>query len=310
MERSNWTYYPVEKVQIGYDAASSVCRAAEQHHRRRVFVLTSRSVAGTSTVESIVRGLGPAHVGTFAGMRAHVPLDDVFAATDAAGVAGADLLVAVGGGSVMDAAKLVALCLRYDLRDSTGLGEYAGFGAARTGAMHPPGIDGWTRIVAVPTTLSAAEFTWWSGGLDTATRKKRPYSHPHMMPRHVALDPAATLDTPRELFLSSGMKAVDHAVERLATLRTDVLTEVHCARSLELLWQGLTSVSADPDDLDARLRCQTGMALAMASPASGAKVGASHALGHALGAHNGVPHGLTSCVLLPAVLRWTEKHQP
>jgi len=172
--------------------------------------------------------------------------------------------------------------------------------------MHPAGADEWVRIVAVPTTLSAAEFTWWGGGLDPVQQTRKPYSHPYLVPQHIALDPEATRATPHELFLSSGMKAIDHAVERLATLRQDVLTELHSTRSLELLADGLVAVAGDADDMAARLRCLTGMALAMSSPASGGKVGASHALGHALGALNGVPHGLTSCVLLPAVLRWNQ----
>ena len=66
------------------------------------------------------------------------------------------------------------------------------------------------------------------------------------------------------------------------------------------------ATKAHPGDLDARLECQIGMWLAMAGASAGRGLGASHAIGHTLGGSFGVPHGLTSCVALPAVLRWNE----
>ena len=306
MNRSNWTYFPVEKVQIGYDAAESVRRAVTQRHRSRAFILTSRSLATSKTVRSIGTLLGERHIGSFDGLRAHVPLTGVLAAANAARAANADALVAVGGGSVMDAAKLVSMFLRMEIDGPAAFDRFEGFGDRLSGTMYPEDAQEWVRIHAVPTTLSAAEFTWWAAPLDPERRRRR-FVHPYLAPQHVALDPQATLETPRELFLSTGMKAVDHAVERLAAPGLDLLTELHATRGLEMLGRGLRSVAARPDDLNARLDCLTGTALTMSSPAAGARVGSSHALGHALGALLDVPHGLTTGVLLPSVLRWSRR---
>ena len=160
----------------------------------------------------------------------------------------------------------------------------------------------------MPTTLSAAEFTWWGGGLDTRRQVKEPYTQALAMPRTVILDPTATMSAPLSLFLATGMKAVDHAAERLTSMRRDALSDARCIHSLKMLSHALPWAHREPENLEARLECQTGMAVGMASPNTGVGVGASHAVGHALGGHNGVQHGLTSCVLLAPVMRWNAGH--
>src|SRR5207302_6388808 len=78
------------------------------------------------------------------------------------------------------------------------------------------------------------------------------------------------------------------------------------ADGLKRLSAGLAACHADPADLDARQDCQFGMWLAISGAGAGHGMGASHAIGHTLGGSYGVPHGITSCVLLPAVLKWNE----
>jgi maleylacetate reductase len=152
--------------------------------------------------------------------------------------------------------------------------------------------------------LSAAEFTWWGGALEPGTKAKKPYAHPMGTARTIILDPMATMSAPLDLILSTGMKAVDHAAERLTSVRRDELSDARSIHSLKLLSRGLRRVHDAPADLEARRACQTGMAIGMASPLTGVGVGASHAVGHALGGHSGIPHGLTSCAMLPSVMRW------
>jgi maleylacetate reductase len=127
-----------------------------------------------------------------------------------------------------------------------------------------------------------------------------------MVPRAVVLDPAATLSTPDTLWFSTGMKAVDHAVEQLCGGARSPYADAVASEGLRLLNQGLRGTKADGNDLDARQACQFGMWLAITGAAAGGGSGASHAIGHTLGGMCGVPHGLTSCVTLPSVLRWNE----
>ena len=158
---------------------------------------------------------------------------------------------------------------------------------------------------SVPTTLSAAEFTAFAGVTDAAARSKEGYTHTDMAPRAVILDPAMTLATPPQLWLSTGMKAVDHAVEQICNPERAPYADALSADGLRRLARGLAATKADPSDLDARLECQFGMWLAISGAGSGRGMGASHAIGHTLGGSYGVPHGITSCVTLPAVLAWS-----
>ena len=226
----------------------------------------------------------------FCGIGAHVPSDVVFAAADAARAAGADLLVAVGGGSVIDGTKLVQLLL-----------AVPGGDLQRCAAEAPPRLP--VRQVAVPTTLSAAEFGSGAGTTDPARRQKIVLRHPDLVPLAVVLDPALSRHTPQWLWLSTGIRAVDHAVETLCSIAANPYTDATAKQALALLDAGLRRSLADPADLAARSDCQTAAWLSMAAVPGGIPLGASHAIGHVLGGAFGVPHGHTSCVMLPAVLR-------
>jgi maleylacetate reductase len=158
----------------------------------------------------------------------------------------------------------------------------------------------------VPTTLSAAEFTPFAGVTDTNRRVKEGFTHPLLAPRAVILDPAMTLATPPPLWFSTGLKAVDHAVEQLCNPQRAPLADALAADGLKRLAAGLPAAKANAGDLDARQECQFGMWLAISGAGAGRGIGASHAIGHTLGGSYGVPHGITSGVTLPAVLQWNE----
>src|SRR6185312_9456206 len=133
---------------------------------------------------------------------------------------------------------------------------------------------------------------------------KQSYAHPLMIPRAVILDPAVTVHTPEWLFLSTGIRAVDHAVEGVCSAHAQPLSDGTCLQALRLLGPGLRGVKADPADLDARLDCQLGAWMSTFGSQGGVSMGASHGIGHVLGGTAGVPHGYTSCIMLPHVLRF------
>ena len=305
MQVVTYSYSMLERVVLGEPATTAILAEIERLGRRRVFVVTSRSVAAAAPFAAIVAALGEHCVGAFTEVSAHGPRECVIEAAAAAREARPDLLLAIGGGSAIDATKLVLLCLRHDITKTDELDAYRGFSTSQP-SVRPADEASWLRMVAVPTTLSAAEFTWFGGAYDAVRRVKDPYGFPLMAPQAIILDPALTLATPLPLFLSTGMKAVDHAAERLASLTIETLTEALSMQALRLLSNGLPRVKADPTDLPARLDCQKGMAIAMAGPNAGVGVGASHAIGHVLGGHSGVAHGHTSCILLPPVMRWNQ----
>jgi maleylacetate reductase len=214
----------------------------------------------------------------------------------------------VGGGSAIDATKVMQLCLWAGLTKPEHLDPYrAGRGPDRVKVADiPAGV----RMLAVPTTLSAAEFTPFAGVTDAARRVKEGYGHPMLAPRAVILDPAMTLSTPPMLWFSTGLKAVDHAVEQLCNPTRAPYADALAEDGLRRLTRGLAATKANSMDLDARLDCQFGMWLAMSGVGSGRGMGPSHAIGHTLGGTYGVPHGITSGIALPAVLKWSEGAAP
>jgi alcohol dehydrogenase class IV len=158
----------------------------------------------------------------------------------------------------------------------------------------------------VPTTLSGGEFSAISGVTDERTSVKELIRHPGIMPRTVILDPAVTVHTPQWLWLSTGIRAVDHCVEGICSGEAHPYGDAQALQGLALLARGLPRVKADPMDLQARLDCQMGTWLSMGPLASGVPMGASHGIGYVLGAAFGIPHGHTSCIMLPAVMRWNK----
>jgi maleylacetate reductase len=124
------------------------------------------------------------------------------------------------------------------------------------------------------------------------------------VPVAVVLDPAATLETPAELLLSSGIRATDHAAERLCALERAPFSDAVSRQALEMLAIALPAIRANPDDLAARGMAQQAMWLSVMGGWANVAVGASHGIGYILGAARGVPHGITSCLGLPAVMQW------
>lgn len=271
----------------------------------RVFAMVGGTLSReTDVLDQLRAALGERLVDVWTRMGAHTPREDVVAAANAARQAKADLIVTVGGGSVTDGAKLVELCLGNDVTETDQLEAFAATAGPDGAPVRPPTRPPSVRGITVPTTLSAGEFSNFAGGTDTVRHVKQSYLHPLLIPRIVILDPAVSVHTPEWLFLSTGIRAVDHAVEGLCSSRPAPYADAAATHALRLLGSGLRGVKASPGDLDARLDCQTGAWLSMAGVGAGVPMGASHGIGHVLGGTAGVPHGYTSCIMLPHVLRF------
>lgn len=296
----------MERVYWGTTVSEALLRELEIVGARRVFVVTNRSLATTERLTSIIHSLGDRFVGTSAGVTAHAPRECAVAAADLARRAGADLLLAVGGGSVIDAAKAALLCLRHGYTTTDQLEPHANVRIPDNGHA-PTDAHQWRRLIAVPTTLSAAEFASTAGLTEPSRGLKQAFSNPMQMPQAVILDPAMTLSTPPRLLKSTGMKAIDHAAERLTSKAANDYSNVVSESALHLLAEGLARLDRYPEDLSLRSRLQYGMFMSMSGAAAGVAVNVSHALGHVLGGHSRVPHGETTGLVLPSVLTWNRE---
>jgi maleylacetate reductase len=292
----------MDEVVFGRPAAEAVVEQMDRLRASRAFLMVSGTLnRETDEIEKIRNSLGPRCAATFDAMPPHTPREAVIAAAGQARAANADLIVTVGGGSITDGAKAVQLCLANDVRTVDDIDRVR----ANRGVV-PPMAAPSVRQISVPTTIAGGEFSALAGVTNQRTKVKEMLRHELVMPRAVILDPAVTLHTPEWLWLSTGIRAVDHCVEGLCSREAHPFADAQALKGLSMLTQALPRVKADPNDLDARMDCQIGTWLSMGPLSSGVPMGASHGIGYVLGAEFGVPHGYTSCVMLPSVMRWNK----
>jgi maleylacetate reductase len=263
---------------------------------QRVFVVTTRSVAADPNLGGrLDRRLGSRHVGQ-ARIAQHAPASAVAAATRAVVAARPDVLVSFGGGSPIDAAKAVAFAF------ATGL-DLSDPRAAETARGFKPGPGDLLPHLAIPTTLSAAELSGLAGFTTEADHEKVGLRSMALLPRAVIFDAELSLATPIELWLSTGIRAVDHAVETLLAPQNHPFSDTLALEALRRLQTSLLATSADPSDLGARTESQLGawFSFTLPGPAAG---GLSHTLGKRIGSRHGIPHGISSCLMLPHVMRY------
>ena len=296
----------MDRVVFGRPAADAVVEAADRLGAKRVFILASATLnRKTDVVRRVAEALGSRYAGVHDDMPGHSPRDAVVACANKARDAGCDLLLSVGGGSTTDGGKVVTLCLEHDIREPDGLEPFRTVVDEITGKRTFPEYRApRVRQICVPTTLSGGEFNARAGVTEPRLRLKQAYIHPGLIPLQVIFDPAITVHTPEWLWLSTGIRAVDHSVETYCSIDGNAYTDSTSLQALRLLGRGLPAMKRDPSDLAARLDCQIGAWISMIGIVSGTRMGASHAIGHVLGGSASVPHGYTSCIMMPAVLAY------
>lgn len=268
--------------------------------RRLMLVSGTRSAQGAAA--RAVRGaLGACIVAEWSGIPQHSGVADVTALARKAHELRVDGFVAVGGGSASDSAKGAAILL-----------AEGGTLADHANVFHPP--DRYVQrqlpapklpIVAVPTTLSAAEVTPGLGIRD-AHGHKLVFWDPGVVPRVIVLDAAATLDVPAEVFATTGMNALAHCIEGMYSRVRNPVSEALALQGIRYLRQALPRVVAQPGDEAAREQALVGACLS-GLVISNARVGIHHGVCHGLGSLGGLPHGVANSILLPHAMRFNRE---
>jgi maleylacetate reductase len=248
----------------------------------RVAVVTTRSL---TTGAASILALPDAIVAT-AVIGQHAPIGEVGRAADEIAEAGADILVSLGGGSPIDAAKVI--------------GRLVADRSAGSGRSIPH--------IAVPTTLSVAELASGAGVTDTSGDKVG-RRDPRMLPDAVIYDGRLALRTPIELWLSTGIRALDHAIESYLAPGEHPLSDVLALEAVRRLFATLPRAKAEPSDASVRTENQLAawFSYTLTGPTAG---GLSHTMGKQIGARHGIAHGVTSCLLLPHAMRYQAGRQP
>ena len=291
MHQGRVVFGAMDEVVFGRPACEVIVEQMDWLGSDRAFLMVSGTLnRNTDEIEKVRHALG-ARCDT---MPAHTPRAAVIAAAAQARATNADLIVTIGGGSITDGAKAVQLCLANNVTTIDGIE------AIRVhGGVAPPLRAPTVRQISVPTTIAGGEFSAIAGVTNENKRQKEMLRHPLVMPRATILDPWLSVHTPQWLFLSTGIRAVDHCVEGICSNEAHPYGDAQALKGLAMLADALPRVKADANDIEARMNAQIGTWLSTGPLASGVPMGASHGIGYVLGAEFGVPHGYTSWVMLP-----------
>lgn len=257
----------------------------------RPLVLTNRQLLELKVATVVLDALKDTEA-EVAAVYDDVPVDSsVAVVNDVARVyreTGADAIVAVGGGSVLDTAKGATIVLTHGAED---LMEYRG----AESLMGRRAI----AFIAIPTTAgTGSEVTSAAVIKDTERHVKMGFTSLSLLPDVAILDPRMTVGLPLRLTASTAMDALTHAVESYSCVQANPLSDGYARAAIDLIREYLPKVMADSKDPKTRLALANAAMLAGAA-FSNAMVGIVHAMGHATGGVAGVPHGDAMAILLP-----------
>ena len=307
-----FTLDPMGKTAFGEGSISALAQHVRDHGRR-AFVVSDAGVQSAGVLEPVTAALSRADLEWIAFVNVDPNPTD---ANVAAGVAalrdfGLDgvVMVLVGGGSVMDCGKYIAMAAPSGV-DDIGLAfspELDAKGRIDFSTLAPP-----VRVsapclptIAVPTTSGTASETN-GGGLITrsADHRKLTFSHPDVQPRAVVLDPLLTVGLPPGATAACGMDVLTHAIEAFTSTASNPYADGLALHAIRLAAQWLPRAVAEGSDIEARASMQIASHLAGRAFSSGPLLGLVHATGHPISGTFGVAHGQTLATMLPHVMRF------
>ncbi len=298
-----------EDVFHNVDATKILPWYLEDKGFHRVFVVSSRSVnTKTDIVRKVEACLGEKFVGLTDRVGEHAPLLDVIAAAEAARDAQADLILGIGGGSVMDLCKVAQLCLTedcYDKQELLGLQSRVkpDFSDIIPGAKTVPTI----RQIYIPTTMATAEWTSGSTPVDEDTNLKARYRVVGGAPKAIIYDPDIVALTPEKLLMSTAIRGLDHAINTRCSARAHPIASVLAEQAIKLYVENLPRLKEDRQDREAMHLCQLATSYCGIGQMS-AIHGFSHWMVHIVGPYASVGHSDVACILMLAQAKWLEGH--
>jgi alcohol dehydrogenase len=288
----------LKKVLYGPGAIGGIAAELDARGASRAIIVTGKTLGASPLLTKVQDALGDRCVGIFDGIAEHVQAPGVYALIEEIRRTDADALVAFGGGSPIDGAKaaVASVLAGRDLLAETSANFYQNSAVEKVGKH--------LVSIAVPTTLSAGEYTSGTAITGADGTKRAIIGHPSG-PVVIINDPELAAETPDVLWASSGVKALDHAVEALYSAHGDAFTDALATDAVRLLVTHLPASlhTHGEQRLLHRGHAQTGAWLSNFA-AAGTRYGLSHAVGHKLGSRFGIPHGVTSTIALPNAMRF------
>lgn len=277
-----WKPSHLQQLFYGPDCVKQHLLECLPSEKSKAFIITGSSLANkTSLIKDVEGLLESRHAGTFADIKQHAPVAQLDQATEKViNDDDIDTIISVGGGSPIDSAKAIS----FRLHEKSGR---------------------FLHHVAIPTTLSAAECTFLAGYTNEEGQKTG-VNHPELPPHAILYDSKFALETPPNLWLSTGFRALDHAMELMYhPTASEMPARQMCLNAVGDLFRNLPKYKQDPKDEDVITRLQLASYASLGFIGYNLKggLGLSHALGYALGSPYGIPHGITSCMTLGHVIK-------
>jgi alcohol dehydrogenase class IV len=268
---------------------------------KRAFIVTDPALAHLGLVDAVTRKLDAAGVKwqVFAEVSSEPTLDLVQQGAEAARKFKPDLIIGLGGGSCMDAAKTVRI-----------LYERPDLAVDGISPLEPLNLSKNVRLVTIPTTSGTGAEAGWAVVLtDKASHRKLVLGSPEGLPDLAIVDPQFTMNLPFPITRDTGMDVLAHAIEcYIGTWKND-FTDGLMLRAAELVFEYLPRACADRSDAEAREHMHNAATLAGLGLGN-AQVGICHSMAHALGGSLPVPHGRLIGVCLPYTLQFMAKGAP
>ncbi len=280
-------------IEFGIDALKMLPSAVDRVQRSRTFLVTDPGIVASGILGQVLAVLDAAGIEheVFAEVEANPSLDTVDRAAGRARSFGEAAIIAVGGGSSLDAAKAIALASCNVL-------------SARELSEGPAGLQPGQPVIAIPTTAGTGAETNGFGVIDDPANRRKVYiGDPSVAPRVAILDPALTVGLPAAVTAATGVDALVHAVESLVSISRHAISEAYAHQAARLVFPALPAAVQDGRNMQARSDMLLGSHLAgLALSQSG--LGLVHGIGHAVTAHVGAAHGMALSAVFAQVLEF------
>jgi acetaldehyde dehydrogenase/alcohol dehydrogenase len=266
----------------------------------QVLLVTDIDGEARGVADEVRRYIEGASVHVFSDLHPEPTEAQIQAGTEVLGEFGADCLVAVGGGSVLDAAK--AMRLFHESPDVSLRELSLPFLDARKRVAHYPEVEHTVRLLALPTTAGTGSEVSPATVISAGGRKVTLVDY-SLVPDVAIVDPTLTLTMPPSVTADTGVDALTHALEAGVSIFASPYTDAFCMQAINLIMDALPRACENGADLEVRTAMSNAATIAGLA-FSNAFVGVNHALAHPVGARFGIPHGRANGIFLPHVLRY------
>jgi phosphonate metabolism-associated iron-containing alcohol dehydrogenase len=286
----HWSHYNPVTIHAGPGSFDNIGDLTKQG---QWLLVTTAGFTRRGVTDRVRALIGAERLTVFSEVTPNPDLDHLDAVASSLRATALDGIIALGGGSAIDAAKVLAIILKSDI--DAPLDHILRGNKAQAWSDKLP-------LIAIPTTAgTGAEVTPFATVWDHTANKKYSVTGDQTYPDHAILDPELTLSLPEDETLYTALDTISHALESLWNKNRTVISETYALRALALANEALPALLATPENLDQREQMQQASMLAGLAICT-TRTAIAHAISYPMTLHYGIPHGLACSFTLPEIL--------